>query len=287
MQEAGFPDGTIAERLAEINLLPGQIFANDAEGRRALLQSLTDRLDATYARLSQIIPTPPRTRVSVAQIPAFLAANAPGGYYAAAPADSTSPGTFFINLRDTNEWPAYSLPTLLYHETIPGHHLESALTAEFGNLPTLRQLIWLPAYGEGWALYAEDLADEIGAYEDDPLGRIGYLQSLLFRAARLVTDTGLHHKRWSREEAITYLVDTTGQPRSAMETEVDRYTVWPGQAVSYMVGRQFIWKLRQRASTALGAKFDLKAFHQTILSNGPRPLQLVEADIEAWIAEEQ
>jgi len=205
LQEAGFTDGSIADRLAALNQLPDQVFTNDEEGRAALLRSLYDRLRTSAPALANLTSTPPDIGVAIAQVPDFLAANAPGGYYAAAPANGSAPGTFFINLRDTNEWPAYSLATLLYHETIPGHHLESALAAERGNLSTIRQLIWLPVYGEGWALYAEDLANEAGLYADDPLGKIGYLQSLLFRAARLVTDTGLHYQRWSRERAIDYL----------------------------------------------------------------------------------
>jgi len=284
LQEAGFTEGTIATRLEALNQLPDQIFTNDEEGRQALLKSLYNRLRTSAPAFATLTSNRPDIGVTIAQVPDFLAANAPGGYYAAAPANGSAPGTFFINLRDTNEWPAYSLATLLYHETIPGHHLESTVAATRGNLPTVRQLIWLPVYGEGWALYAEDLANEAGLYADDPLGKVGYLQSLLFRAARLVTDTGIHYQRWSRERAIDYLIQTTGQPRSAMETEVDRYTVWPGQAVTYMVGRQFIWTLRQRSQDALGSKFSLSAFHDTILANGPRPLALVEADIDAWIA---
>ena len=283
LQEAGFESGTIYERLEAINTLPGQIFENTPEGKAALLQSLRDRINATQSKLSSLITSPPRAGLRVDAIPDFLSINAPGAYYAAAPADDTVPAIFFINLRDTSEWPAYTLPTLLYHEAIPGHHFESALTSERGNLPILRKLIWLPVYGEGWALYAEDLANEIGVYADDPLGKVGYLQSLLFRAARLVTDTGIHYQRWSRTRAVDYLVETTGQSRTAMESEVDRYAVWPGQAVAYMVGRQFIWEQRQRSQQALGVKFDLPSFHDAILSNGPRPLHLIEADIDDWI----
>lgn len=283
LQEAGLFEGSIYERLDALNTRPDQLFENTPEGKTALLESLKNRIEITRAELPRLIKTPPRAGLRVAAIPDFLAVNAPGAYYAAAPVDGTVPAIFYINLRDTKEWPAYTLPTLFYHEAIPGHHFESALTSEKGNMPILRQLIWLPVYGEGWALYAEDLAAELGVYKDDPLGQVGYLQSLMFRAARLVTDTGLHHKRWSREQAVDYLVQTTGQSRTAMENEVDRYTVWPGQAVSYMVGRQFIWKLRQRSKDALGDRFNLPEFHDIILSNGPRPLTMVEADVGAWL----
>lgn len=280
---AGLAEGSVGERLAILNTRPDQVFPNDDAGRDALLASLAARITETRTALDRIIAEPPRTRVAVAEVPDFLAAHSPGGYYAAAPADNSAPAFFFINLRDTAEWPAYTLPTLLYHEAIPGHHLESSIIAERGRLPIIRQMIWLPAFGEGWALYAEDLADELGLYEDDPLGRIGYLQSLLFRAARLVTDTGIHDLKWSREDAVAYLVNVTGQSRSAMETEVDRYTVWPGQATAYMVGRQFIWKLRRDSQRALGRDFDLRAFHEIILGQGPRPLDMVQADVEAWV----
>lgn len=285
LQEAGFSEGAITERLAQLNTLPDQIFANDADGRDALLNLLYTHLEQARTILPSLILAAPSIDITIAPVPDILSDNAPGGYYSPASADGSSPATFFINLRNTAEWPAYSLPTLLYHEALPGHHLESALIAEQRGHSITRQLIWLPVYGEGWALYAEDLANEHGVYQDDPLGKVGYLQSILFRAARLVTDTGLHYQRWSRERAVDYLVETTGQARSAMETEVDRYTVWPGQAVSYMTGRQFIWSQRQRAQQTLGANFNLPEFHQIILANGPRPLDLVAADIDRWLAE--
>jgi len=283
--ESGYEDGTIGERLALLGNQAEQLFSNDTEGRRALIDDLRNKVSTIEARIGEIIETVPSTSVSIAPVPAYLAPTAPGGYYISAPADGTAPGLFFINLRDTNEWPAFTLPTLLYHETLPGHHLESALISEQADLPLIRQMIWNPVFGEGWAVYAEDLAYELGLYDDDPMGELGYLQSLLFRAARLVVDSGLHHERWSRQRAIDYLVNVTGQPETAMATEVDRYTVWPGQATSYMSGRQTIRMLRDNARIILGDNFSLKAFHSVILSGGPRPLDLVERDIEAWIIE--
>ncbi len=284
LQEAGYSEGTILERLALINQSPEQIFPNNEAGRRALLELLETHLDRARQLSAALITNPPDTNIVISPVPDILSSNAPGGYYSPASANGSAPATFYINLRDTSEWPAYSLPTLLYHEALPGHHLESALIAEQRGLSITRQLIWLPVYGEGWALYAEDLANEHGAYTDDPLGKVGYLQSILFRAARLVADTGLHYQRWSRQRAVTYLAETTGQSVSAMETEIDRYTVWPGQAITYMTGRQFIWSLRQRAQNELGTDFNLAAFHQMILANGPRPLSLIETDFERWIA---
>ena len=284
LTEQGLTEGSVGERLAELSVREDQTFTNDEAGRADLLQFMQSDLLRVRLAIEPYFPRPPSARVAITEVPEFLQATAPGGYYTPASADGTSPGYFFINLRDTAEWPRFALPTLVYHETVPGHHMESGTAAEEGELPLIRQMIWHAAYGEGWALYAEDLADEIGMYENDPLGRIGYLQSLLFRAARVVADTGLHAKRWTREETVDYLVDITGQPRSAMETEVDRYAVWPGQATSYMIGRERIWVLRRNAMNALGDQFDLAAFHHAILSGGPRPLDILEADIDRWIA---
>ena len=283
LSDSGLEEGLVGERLALISKRPDQLYENTPEGRAQLLSDLEARLQIIRAQQDTFLNNPPRTSISVAEVPAYLQSSAPGGYYSAASANGTSPSKFYINLRDTAEWPAFTRPTLLYHETIPGHHIENTIMAERAGLALIRQLIWLPAYGEGWALYAEDLADELGVYADDPLGRIGYLQSLLFRAARLVADTGMHHKQWSRDETIDYMVEITGQSRSAMETEVDRYAVWPGQAASYMTGRQLIWQLRSRAEGTLRSKFDLRDFHDAILANGPRQNDMIEADVDAWM----
>ena len=276
----GFAEGTIGERIAILSRQADQVFSNDDEGRRALIDELRGKIAIAETRIGDIIDPVPATSVSIAPVPDYLAPTAPGGYYISAP------GLFFINLRDTLEWPAFTLPTLLYHETLPGHHLESALISEQADLPLIRQMIWNPVFGEGWAVYAEDLAYELGLYDEDPMGELGYLQSLLFRAARLVVDTGLHHERWSRQRAIDYLVNVTGQPETAMATEVDRYAVWPGQATAYMSGRQAIRAMRDNAQIILGERFSLKAFHAVILGGGPRPLQLVERDIDAWIVDQ-
>lgn len=284
LTEQGLTEGSVGERLAQLAIHDDQTFTNDDEGRAELLQLMQDDLTRIRLAVEPLFPRPPQARVAIARVPIFLEATAPGGYYTPAPADGSAPGYFYINLRDTAEWPRFALPTLVYHETVPGHHVESATAAEAGELPLIRQMIWHAAYGEGWALYAEDLADEVGLYANDPIGRIGYLQSLLFRAARVAADTGLHEKRWTREETVNYLVTVTGQPRSAMETEVDRYAVWPGQAAAYMIGRERIWALRTKAMNTLGDQFDLAAFHHAILAGGPRPLDILDADIERWIA---
>ncbi len=278
----GMTEGSVAARLSELAIRPDQVFEDSDSGRAALLA----RMEESYARMQTQLPKllrqVPKTHVQIRPVPDYLLASSSGAYYMAAAADGSAPGLFYINLSQPADWPAFSLPTLVFHETSPGHHTESAISTETGDRPLLRQMVWNAGYGEGWAVYSEDLAAEIGLYRDDPLGRIGYLQSLLFRAARLVADTGLHDKHWSRDEAITYLTDVTGLPRTVMEDEVDRYTVWPGQAAAYWVGRTQIRNLRTRAERVLGPKFSLRDFHQAILNGGPRPLAVLEDDIERW-----
>jgi uncharacterized protein (DUF885 family) len=220
----------------------------------------------------------------VRQAPLLSQDAAPGAYYKAAALDGSRPATYNLNVRSTLDFPAWSLPTLTYHEAVPGHHIQAGLAREKPDQPVLNYFISNPAFSEGWAVYAEDLADELGAYETDKLAKLGYLQSLLFRAARLVTDTGIHSERWTREQAIVYLVDTTGMSRAAMENEVDRYTIWPGQACAYMAGRETIRRLRTSAQSELGQAFDLRAFNDAILAGGARPLPVLEADIADWIA---
>ena len=280
--EAGLTEGSAAERLQALAAEPGQIFPDTPEGHAGLLAAMQAHLDKAVAALPRIVSKPIRTKVSLRAVPEFLEASAPAAFYSAAPADGSAPGLFEINLTDMTDWPAFTLATLVYHETVPGHHLESALTAEQARLPLIRQMIWNVAYGEGWGVYAETLADDLGLYSEDPFSRIGYLQSLLFRAARLVADTGIHRMHWSRQDAIDYLVSVTGQPATQMAQEVDRYTVWPGQAAAYWIGRKQILDLRERAERVLGPDFDFVEFHDVVLTGGPRPLSILESDVERW-----
>jgi uncharacterized protein (DUF885 family) len=221
-------------------------------------------------------------------VPREIEAGAPGGYYNPPALDGSRPGYYYINLRDTAEWPRFTLPTLTYHEAIPGHHLQIAIAQESPGLPLLRSaILGFSGYQEGWGLYAEQLADEMGVYRERPIDRLGYLQSVAFRAARLVVDTGIHHKKWTREQAIDYMVSVTGDQRSSIQTEVERYIVWPGQACAYMVGRETINRLRSRAGAELGEAFDQRAFHDKILLDGPAPLSVLDANMMAWIAEKK
>jgi uncharacterized protein (DUF885 family) len=201
------------------------------------------------------------------------------------------PGAYYINLRDTAETPKWTLPTLTAHEGIPGHYLQGALENENPQLPLAQQILGvdynLPsfnAYLEGWGLYAEQVADELGMYETDPMGRIGYLHDALFRAGRMVADTGLHTMGWSREKASRYFVDLLGDPESQATGEIDRYCVWPGQACSYMVGKQEWLRLRDKAKTALGPKFDVRDFHDSALLAGAMPVDVLELVVDRYIA---
>ncbi len=217
-------------------------------------------------------------------MPKATEAGAPGGYYSSPPIDGSRPGIYWINLRNTAEKPRWVLPTLTFHEAIPGHHLQGALSNEAQGLPLIRKLIWFSGYGEGWALYAEQLAVEMGMYDNDPLGHVGQLHDSLFRAVRLVVDSGMHDKRWSREQAIKYFVDTIGDQEATATSEVERYCAWPGQACSYMVGKLTWLRLRDKASKALGRRFDIKAFHDAALLSGAMPLQAMERRIDDYIA---
>jgi uncharacterized protein (DUF885 family) len=278
----GLPDGTLEERLDLLNAMPGQTQDLNPETRPALLKRLGNLVERARGRLPDLIAGAPDTSLIVTRMPVYEEQVFSGATYVPASANGSRPALFQINLGEGEAWPDFALPTLVYHEGVPGHHVESMVTSGQARTPLLRQMIWNTAFGEGWATYAEDLADSGTLYANDHLGRIGYLQSILFRAARLVVDTGIHAKGWTYEQAVAFLVKTTGLPRAAMEKEVQRYIVWPGQAVSYFVGRRQILDIRTRAEAVLGDRFDGAEFNAIILEGGPRPLSLVEEDVEAW-----
>ena len=194
--------------------------------------------------------------------------------------DGSVPGQYYINLRDTAEWPRFSLPTLTYHEGIPGHVWQG----EYANkLPLIRTLLAFNAYSEGWALYAEQLVDELGVYDDFPVGRLGYLQSIAFRACRLVVDTGIHAKGWTREQGVAFFVDVNGSNPEEVASEVDRYCSWPGQACGYKVGHGEINRQRQKATTALGPRFDVKAFNDSVVLGGNVPLDVLATNVDEYV----
>ncbi len=200
------------------------------------------------------------------------------------PNDPSAKAFAFANLRDLTETPTWSMKTLAYHEGIPGHHFQISTAMGLKDLPLIRQQTLYSAYAEGWALYAEQLAAEIGMYKDDPWGDLGRLQAELFRAVRLVVDTGIHSQGWSREQAIDYMVNTTGMAKSEVVSEIERYMGLPGQACAYKVGQLKILELRAKAKAALGDKFELKDFHTVVLENGGVPLTLLEQLVDEWIA---
>lgn len=271
----GLTNGSVGERLTALNARPGQVFANTDAGRGELIAYINTLIKAMDARLPQAFATLPKAKLEVKRVPPFIQDGASNGYYNSAALDGSRGAIYYINLKDTADWPRYGLPTLTYHEGTPGHHLQISLAQEAKDLPMLRRDGPFGAYVEGWALYSEQLADEMGVYKDDPLGRAGFLQSFLFRAVRLVTDTGIHYKRWSREQATDYMVGATGFARPRTQREVDRYCSWPGQACSYKVGHMSWVKARAKAQAIQGAKFDLRQFHQ-ILLEGALPLTILE-----------
>jgi uncharacterized protein (DUF885 family) len=283
----GLTKGTLTERIAKLTSDPKELYPNNDAGRAQLIDDLNRQIAALQPLLAENFATLPKAKLEVRRVPPFREAGAPGGYYEFAALDGSRPGYYYINLRNTAEWPRFALPTLTYHEGEPGHHWQISIAHEAGELPLVRKaLINFSGYAEGWGLYAEELADEMGAYKDNPLGRLGYLQSAAFRAARLVADTGLHVMRWSREQAIEHMVEATGNPRTRMTTEVERYAVWPGQACAYMIGRETIRSLREKAKTALGVKFDIRRFHDVVLRNGSVPLGVLDGLVKAWVEAE-
>jgi uncharacterized protein (DUF885 family) len=282
LKSQGLTQGSVGQRLRALFLDKSHWYPNTDAGKAELVANLNVLVRAMQAKLPQVFATLPKAPVEIRRVPKFLEAGAPGGYYNAPSLDGTRPGIYWINLRDTSEVPRWTLPTLTYHESIPGHHLQLSLQQE-ADLPMIRRAAFYSAYGEGWALYAENLAKEMGVYESDPLGEVGYLQAALFRAARLVVDTGIHARRWTREKAIATMVEIDGEPVSSATTEIERYCVWPGQACSYMVGKLTWLRLRDKARTALGARYDIKSFQDAGLLSGNMPLTALENVIDGFI----
>jgi uncharacterized protein (DUF885 family) len=282
LKKQGMTKGSVGQRIHALYQDKRYQYENTDAAKVKLIEDLNGLVRAMQVRLPQYFATLPKATVEIRRVPKFIEAGAPGGYYNNASLDGSRPGIYWINLRDTAEVPRWSLPTLTYHESIPGHHLQLSLQQE-ADLPMIRRAAYYPAYGEGWALYAEQLAQEMGVYENDPLGEIGYLQAALFRAARLVVDTGIHAMRWSREQAIATMAEIDGEPVSSAATENERYCVWPGQACSYMVGKLTWLRLREKARTTLGPKYDIRQFHDAGLLAGNMPLTALEGVIDGYI----
>jgi uncharacterized protein (DUF885 family) len=278
----GYTRGSVGERLNVLNKEPRFLWPNTDQGRADLLASLNAQVEEIRPRLARVFQTFPKSGFEIRRVPVAIEQGAPGGYAQAGSLDGSRPGAYYINLKDTTEWPKWGLPTLTYHEAVPGHLFQGAIAREAGELPLYRKVGGFSAYGEGWALYAERVADELGVYDRDPFGRIGYLQSFLFRAVRLVVDTGMHDKRWSREQAIRYMVENAAEPEGSAEREIERYCAAPGQACSYKLGEIVISRLRGEAERSMGPRFDIKGFHDVLLLGGSMPLTVLERRVKAW-----
>ena len=284
LKSQGLTTGTVGERMEALRKDPRFVLPNTENGRRQLLTRYQQLLDEVGARMPNYFRTLPPTQLTVQRVPIAAEKGAPGAYYLEAAMDGSRPGAFFVNLRDPSETATWQMNTIAYHEGIPGHHFQISIAQSLKGLPLIRQQPVYAAYAEGWALYAEQLAAEIGMYKDDRFGNLGRLQAELFRAARLVVDTGLHSKGWTREQAIDYMTNTTGMAQSEVTTEVERYMDDPGQACAYKIGQLKILELRERAKAALGPRFTLKDFHAVVLENGALPLTLLEKLVDEWIA---
>ncbi len=278
LKAQGLTKGSIGARLAALNASPAQLYPDTQAGRTELIAGLNTGLAAMQAKLPQAFINPPSAPLQIRAVPTDIQDGASNGYYRLAALDGSRSAIYFINLKSVADWPKYTLPSLTYHEGVPGHHLQLSLVAGL-DTPLLRKFSFFGAYVEGWALYAEQLADELGGYAG-PIERAGYLQSFLFRAARLVADTGLHAKRWTREQATDYFVDTVGFARPRSQREIERYCTMPGQACSYKLGHISWLRARDSAKKILGDKFDVKQFHE-VLRDGAVPLTILERLVEA------
>lgn len=278
----GRTKGTVGARLAELTLDPAQLYSNDDAGRAACIADFQRIIDEAETRVAPAFERKPDSKVAVQRVPTFREATSSGASYMRPALDGSRPGVFFINLRDMAEIPRYGMRTLAYHEAIPGHHFQIALSQSIQSTPTFRRVIPFTAFSEGWALYAERLAWELGLMAD-PLDDLGRLQAEMFRATRLVVDTGIHRKRWTRSEAIAYMLAKTGMAEGDVTNEIERYFVMPGQALSYKIGMMRMLELREQARDALRERFDLRGFHDTVLMNGALPLGVLESRVEAWV----
>ena len=284
LKSVGLTEGSVGERLDKLMADPRFLYTNDEAGRARMLAHYKELLGHVRTLLPQYFSKLPKAPLDVRRVPPFSEKGSAGAYYEPPTLDGSKPGIFFANLRDVKETPMWAMPTLAYHEGIPGHHLQIATAMELQGLPLLRRFQFIPAFSEGWALYAEHLASDIGLYKNDPYGDLGRLQAELFRAARLVVDTGIHAEHWSREQAIQYMESVTGMAPSDVTAEVERYVVWPGQACAYKIGMKTILGLREQAKADLGAKFDIKQFHALVIENGAMPLWLLQKNVDRWIA---
>lgn len=283
----GQRDGSVGERVIALSEDPKYLYENSDAGRQTLLAELRVQVAAIMAVAPDYFNELPSQHVQVKRISPVTEDGEAFGFYTPPSLDGKRDGIYWINLKDMTSIPNFILKTLTYHEAVPGHHFQIALNMLQQDIGILRQNAPFNAYVEGWALYSELLAEEMGMYKDDPWGDLGRLQAELYRAVRLVVDTGLHYKKWTREQAIDYFYSTTGSALSTVESEVERYMAWPGQALGYKLGMLQFVELRELATNELGETFDIKAFHDLILLSGARPMAVVREDVDRWIAEQR
>ncbi len=287
LAKQGLTQGTIGERIHALYNDKSQFYPNTDAGKADLIAYCNLKLNAIRPRLPRVFKRLPPYQFEVRAVPAAIDAGAPLAYSQGPAIDGSRPGLVYFNLHDTAEWPRWNIPSTVFHEGLPGHQLEGGLALSDKSLPLIRKTTGFSAYAEGWALYAEQLADELGMYEDDPLGRIGWLKAQLFRCGRCVVDTGMHHMRWSKEKAIAYLTGLDGDAVGSTTREIERYCSTPAQACSYKIGHTRWIALRAQAQAALGPKYDIKDFHEAGLTCGRVPLEVLSSVIGRYIAARQ
>lgn len=283
LQQQGYKQGSVGERMVALNEEPRFLYEDSTVGREELLSDINGYITEMTTKMAPVFKTTPSYQVEVKAFPVEVQDGAPGGQYTSPAVDGSKPGIYWINLRDMKANPKFGLKTLTYHEANPGHHWQIALNLDQAELPFLRRIAPYNAYAEGWALYSEQVAFELGMYENDPFGNLGRLQAELFRAVRLVVDTGLHDKRWTREQAISYMSEQTGTAESDVIAEIERYMAWPGQALGYKLGMLKILSLREQAEKRLGENFDLAEFHDVVLLNGAVPMAVLSRNVNYWL----
>jgi uncharacterized protein (DUF885 family) len=283
LEAEGYDAADVGATMTALHKEPRFAWPDSDEGRLQILAHYQALNDEITAKLDGIFGLRPSAPMRVERVPTFRETTAAGAYYTPPPMDGSKPGLFWANLRSVEEHAKFTMRTLTYHEGVPGHHFQIAMAMEQTGAPFFRRVVPFTAYSEGWALYAEQVAAENG-FQDDPYDRLGYLTAQLFRAVRLVVDTGIHDQRWTRERAIEYMLANTGIPESDVVAEIERYIVMPGQATAYMVGRLKILEIRDEARRRLGERFDLAEFHDVVLGGGAMPLTVLERHVADWVA---
>jgi uncharacterized protein (DUF885 family) len=283
----GYNEGSVGDRMTALAEEPRFLYADSDEGRAQLLAALNGYIAEMELRMPEQFATKPPYAVEVRRIPVEVQDSAAGGQYTSPSIDGSKPGIYWINLADMKANSKFDLKSLTYHEAIPGHHWQIALNLAQEQLPLLRRIAPYNAYAEGWGLYSELVAYEMGMYKDDAFGNLGRLKAELFRSVRLVVDTGMHAKKWTREQAIQYMAQTTGTASSDVISEIERYMAWPGQALGYKLGMLKIVELRELARTELGAQFDIRAFHDLVLLSGAVPMKVLEQKVKHWITSQK